>query len=64
MRKTKGIKKPEMVVPRTIHSAFDKAAQYFCINIKYVPVDPQTLKVDLKAMERAITRNTVMVSGH
>ncbi|XP_045465910.1 sphingosine-1-phosphate lyase [Harmonia axyridis] len=63
MRKTKGIKKPEMVVPRTIHSAFDKAAQYFCIRIKYVPVDPKTYKVDLKAMERAITKNTVMLAG-
>ncbi|KAK9891728.1 hypothetical protein WA026_016524 [Henosepilachna vigintioctopunctata] len=63
MRKTKGITKPEMVVPRTVHSAFDKAAQYFCIKVIYVPVDPYTYKVDLKLMERAITKNTVMLAG-
>jgi glutamate/tyrosine decarboxylase-like PLP-dependent enzyme len=38
-----------------------KAAGYFNIKIITIPVDPVTYKVDVKAMARAITRNTVMV---
>lgn len=32
------------------------------IKIKKVPLDPVTFKVDLKAMRRAITRRTCLVS--
>lgn len=49
------------VVPDTIHAAFMKAASYFNIKLVTVPVDPITLKVDLKRVSRAITKNTVMV---
>lgn len=60
----KGVKKPEMVLPITAHSAFDKAAQYLNIGVKTVPVDPNTLKVDIKAMRRAISSRTCMVKLH
>ncbi|KAI8638484.1 sphingosine-1-phosphate lyase [Parasitella parasitica] len=59
----KGINYPEMVVPDTIHAAFMKAASYFRIKLITVPIDPMTLKVDVKKMERAITKNTVMIAG-
>ncbi|KAG1055962.1 hypothetical protein G6F43_002107 [Rhizopus delemar] len=59
----KGINYPEMVVPDTIHAAFMKAASYFNIKLVTVPVDPITLKVDLKRVSRAITKNTVMIAG-
>ncbi|HIE17212.1 MAG TPA: aspartate aminotransferase family protein, partial [Dehalococcoidia bacterium] len=36
-RDTKGITKPEMIVPSTAHAAFDKAAQYFNIQIIHIP---------------------------
>lgn len=49
------------VVPDTIHAAFMKAANYFKIKLITIPIDPVTLKVDVKKMERAITKNTVMV---
>nr|CAH7728754.1 unnamed protein product [Callosobruchus chinensis] len=62
-RELKGIKKPEMVVPSTIHSAFDKAAQYFKIKVRSIPVDPQTYQVDLKKLKRAINANTIMLAG-
>lgn len=58
----RGISKPEMVVPITAHSAFDKAAQYLKIGVRTVPVDPVTLKVDIKAMRWAISSRTCMVN--
>jgi len=62
-RNVKGIKHPEMVLPKSAHSAFHKAALYFQIRVKYVPLDPNTYTADLKAMKRAISRNTVMLVG-
>ncbi|ORZ13636.1 sphingosine-1-phosphate lyase [Absidia repens] len=59
----KGIYYPEMVVPVTIHAAFMKAAEYFNIKLILVPVDPTTYKVDIKRMNNAITRNTIMIAG-
>lgn len=38
-----------------------KAASYFKIKLITIPIDPVTLKVDVKKVERAITKNTVMV---
>lgn len=60
-REEKGIKKPEMAVPTTAHAAFDKAAQYLGIRIRWIPVDPVTTQVDLKAIKRAINSNTILV---
>lgn len=57
----KGITQPNMVVPRTIHAAFDKAGQYFKIHVRYVDVDPKTYEVDMKAFKNAINSNTIMV---
>ena len=34
----KGIKNPEMVLPITAHPAFHKAAQYFGIQLKLIPL--------------------------
>lgn len=58
-----GIKKPEIVLPITAHPAFNKASAYFGLKMNHVPVDPLTLKVDLKAMKRAIGRNTCVLVG-
>ncbi|KAG8221966.1 hypothetical protein J437_LFUL007807 [Ladona fulva] len=59
----RGIKRPEMVMPNTAHPAFDKAAAYFKMKIIHVPVDPETTRVDVKAMEKSITKNTCMLVG-
>lgn len=56
-----GIEHPNMVVATTAHSAFDKAAQYLGITVKTVKLNQKTYKIDLKAMERAINKNTIMV---
>lgn len=60
-RDKKGIKRPNMVLPKTAHTGFDKAAQYLGLSTRYVDVDPVTMEVDLKQMRRKINRNTVMV---
>ena len=62
-RETKGIKKPEMVIPVTAHSAFDKAAQYLKIRVRLVPVNPHSYTVSIRDMEKAISGNTVMLVG-
>lgn len=62
-RDVKGITKPNIVLPMTAHTAFDKSAKYFGMYTKTVPIHPDTTEVDIKAMERAINGNTVMLVG-
>lgn len=59
----KGITKPEMIVPITVHAAFDKAASYFGIKLHHVEVDPITFQVNLSSVERLINKNTVLLAG-
>ncbi|ESO89041.1 hypothetical protein LOTGIDRAFT_228978 [Lottia gigantea] len=63
LARERGIKVPEMLVPITVHPAFDKAASYFHMIIKHIPIDPETRQVDVKAMKRAISRKTCMLVG-
>lgn len=58
----RGIKNGVIIVPRSAHPAFDKAAAYFGIRIKHIDLDPITFTVNLKKMESQITKNTLMVS--
>jgi sphinganine-1-phosphate aldolase len=58
-----GITEPEVVMPVTAHPAFDKAAEYLCVKLVKIDLDPNTLRVDLNAVKRAINRNTILVVG-
>lgn len=60
-RDVNGITKPNIVMPRTAHSGFDKAAQYLKIHINYVDVDTETYTVNVQQMKRKINKNTIMV---
>ncbi|KAH0991951.1 hypothetical protein GBA52_003434 [Prunus armeniaca] len=62
MKTTKGIKKPEMIIPESAHSAYDKAAQYFNIKLWRVPVNKE-FQADVKAIRRYINRNTILIVG-
>ncbi|CAN1295163.1 Sphingosine-1-phosphate lyase [Linum perenne] len=62
MKAKKGITKPEMIIPVSAHSAYDKAAQYFNIKLCRVPVD-KDFKADVKAIRRHINRNTILIVG-
>lgn len=57
----KGITKPEIIAPVSVHAAFEKAADYFRMKLILVPVEEKSRKCNLKAMRKAITRNTVLV---
>jgi sphinganine-1-phosphate aldolase len=61
-RDRKGIKRPEMIVPSTAHAAFDKAAQYFNINLIRIPVSAD-FRADVTATRDAISRNTIVIVG-
>ncbi len=61
-RETKGIRHPEMIVPRTAHAAFEKAAQYFGIKRVEIPVD-ENFRADVRAAKKAISRNTIVMVG-
>lgn len=54
------IKEPEMVLPKTAHASFHKAAHYLGIKPVVVDIDPQTFKVRAEDMRAAITENTVL----
>ncbi|KAK1553069.1 hypothetical protein Q3G72_028290 [Acer saccharum] len=62
MRYKKGITKPEMIIPESAHSAYDKASQYFNIKLWRVPVSKNYL-ADVKAIRRYISRNTILIVG-
>jgi glutamate/tyrosine decarboxylase-like PLP-dependent enzyme len=61
-RAEKGIMAPEMVVPDTIHPAFQKGAHYFGIELVRVPVGADYL-ADVGAMRAAINANTIAIAG-
>ena len=57
------ITRPNMIVPQTIHPAFEKAAHYFSIDIIHIPVDPVTFMVNMQLVKKAIDRNTILLVG-
>ncbi|XP_068183598.1 sphingosine-1-phosphate lyase 1 isoform X2 [Antennarius striatus] len=57
----RGVKHPEILAPVSVHAAFDKAAHYFGMKLVHIPLDKNTMKVDVKAMKRAISKNTAML---
>ncbi len=61
-RERRGIRYPEVIVPRTAHAAFDKAAHYFGLRLVRIPVDAR-FRADVAAARRAITRNTIALVG-
>ncbi|KAH0464432.1 hypothetical protein IEQ34_007218 [Dendrobium chrysotoxum] len=62
MKAKKGITKPEMILAESAHSAYDKAAQYFNIKVRRVPVNKEFV-ADVKAIRRCINRNTILIVG-
>jgi glutamate/tyrosine decarboxylase-like PLP-dependent enzyme len=53
---------PEVIVPTTVHVAFEKAAHYFGVKLVHAPLG-KDLRVDVAAVKRRITRNTVAIVG-
>lgn len=57
-----GGKRPNMIVPHSIHVAFDKAAKYFDVEIIKAPLGPD-YAVDIAAVKKLINRNTILLVG-
>ncbi|MBE7536547.1 MAG: aspartate aminotransferase family protein [Anaerolineales bacterium] len=55
------ITQPEMVLPKTAHAAFHKAAHYLSVKPIVVDIDPVTFKVRAEDMEKAVTENTILL---
>jgi glutamate/tyrosine decarboxylase-like PLP-dependent enzyme len=56
------IAQPEMVLPTTVHPAFNKAGHYLGVRPVHVPLGPD-FRVDVEAVRRAIGPSTVLVVG-
>lgn len=55
------VKEPEMVLPKTAHAAFHKAAHYLSVKPVIVDIDPMTFQVRAEDMEKAINENTILL---
>jgi sphinganine-1-phosphate aldolase len=62
-RATKGITAPNMVLPRTGHPAFDKAAEYFGVRSIRVPTTRNDFRADVQEMAKRIDADTIMLLG-
>jgi glutamate/tyrosine decarboxylase-like PLP-dependent enzyme len=61
-RERDGIERAKIIAPTSAHAAFDKASQYFGIDLVRVPVG-EDLRADVAAMAAAIDENTVALIG-
>ena len=61
-RQEKGIERPEILAPTSAHAAFDKAAEYFGMGIRRVPVGSD-FRADVEAMRAAISPETAVIVG-
>ena len=61
-RHKKGITEPEVIIPKSAHAAFLKAAEYFNIRVKIVDLDDE-FKVDVEKVKESITKNTIAIVG-
>jgi sphinganine-1-phosphate aldolase len=56
------ITKPEMVVPLSVHPAFEKAAHYFDVKSVHAPLGPD-FRVDVEAVRALVNENTILIVG-
>jgi sphinganine-1-phosphate aldolase len=62
-RAEQGITEPEIIIPKTAHPAFNKAGEYFGINMIQAPVVAPDFLVDVAAVNALIHDNTVALVG-
>jgi sphinganine-1-phosphate aldolase len=61
-RAERGVKRPEMIIPRSAHPAFAKAAELLCVEVRQAPLG-QDFCVDVAAVAKLITERTVLIVG-
>jgi sphinganine-1-phosphate aldolase len=62
-REERGIDRPNVVKPETGHPAFDKACHLFGIELRRVPIDPETTLVRPNDVAELIDTGTVAIVG-
>eukprot|EP01101_Sappina_pedata_P008693 TRINITY_DN4872_c0_g1_i1.p1 TRINITY_DN4872_c0_g1~~TRINITY_DN4872_c0_g1_i1.p1 ORF type:complete len:565 (+),score=202.02 TRINITY_DN4872_c0_g1_i1:13-1707(+) len=63
-RETRGITKPNIILPITAHAAFEKACQYFNVELVSIPLNTDgSFTVDISKVKSAINRNTICIAG-
>lgn len=62
-KRYKGIHRPEVIAPVTIHAGIEKACYYFGMKLHKVDLDPVTYQVDIKKVKKLINHNTVLLVG-
>jgi sphinganine-1-phosphate aldolase len=62
-RSQRSVERPNLVLPATAHAAFHKAARYFDVEVRSVPVDPASFRADVDAVAAAIDGDTVLLVG-
>ena len=60
---SRGIKKPEMILPSSAHAAFFKAAEVFNLTLVEIPVDSKTFTVPINKVRKAINSRTALIVG-
>lgn len=58
--KERGVTEPNMVMSNTAHAAFDKAAFYFGVELRKVPIT-KDYRCDFKALKAQVDSNTIML---
>ncbi len=61
-KRNKKLTRPNMVVPETVHVAFDKAGHYFGVEVRYAQLDAE-MRVDVADMAELVDANTVLLVG-
>jgi len=61
-RRERSVVTPNMVLPASAHAAFEKAAHYFGVESRRIPVG-EDWRADLDAMARAVDDATVLIVG-
>lgn len=61
-RAERGVTKPNLVAPVSAHVAFDKACQYFGIELRKTATAAD-YRADVRAAKRAVDRNTIAMVG-
>ena len=61
-RNLSGVDDPEIIVPRSAHFSFKKAAEMLCLDLKIADLDEE-YKMDISSVEELISEKTVAVVG-
>src|SRR4051812_36834753 len=62
-RAVRGVTRPNLIKPETAHPAFDKACHLFGVEVRRLPVDPDTTLVRVDSVADNIDAETVAIVG-